>query len=154
MDFKKLKQQFIDRDDEDEEYEDEEEEMQAPANPAAAVPTRSAAVRSAARPSQAKPYTMIVINPGGYKDAEKIADHIKSGRPVVMNIEKTEQDTAERIVDFVQGVVYALDGRIEKVSDSIYLCAPHNMSVSWENFAGYGAAPEMPEGPQWDFPRS
>lgn len=48
--------------------------------------------------------------PKEYADAEKIADHLKAMRPVVMNIEKTDDDEAERIVDFVQGVMYALDG--------------------------------------------
>lgn len=53
-------------------------------------------------------------------------------RPVVMNMEKTDADEAQRIVDFVQGIMYALDGRIDQISENIYLCAPNNMSVSRE----------------------
>ena len=73
-------------------------------------------------------------------------------RPVVMNMEKTDADEAQRIVDFVQGIMYALDGRIDQISESIYLCAPNNMSVSRENFAAYAdqqaAAPAG--APQWN----
>lgn len=156
--FKKLKDQFVDHDLEDEEEYEEEEPVSAP-NTAAPVPPRGA-VRSVARAAvptnQARPYTMVVVNPNDYKDAEKIADHIKGGRPVVMNIEQTDQDTAERIVDFVQGVIYALDGHMDRISDTIYLCAPSNMTVSRENFAAYASAsagmPTMDAGvPQFNF---
>jgi len=143
----------------EEEYEEEERPAAAP-NPAAPVPPRAAAKnigRAAVPTNQARPYTMIVVNPKDYKDAEKIADHIKQGRPVVMNIEQTEQDEAERIVDFVQGVMYALDGHIDRVSDTIYLCAPNNMTVSRENFNAYPAA-GVPSAdgdiPQFTFPKA
>ena len=133
----KFKDQFVDRDDEDMEEEDLGEET-APVNPAQPVPPRPAAVRG--------------IGPKSYSDAEKIGDHLKAMRPVVMNMEKTDADEAQRIVDFVQGIMYALDGRIDQISESIYLCAPNNMSVSRENFAAYAdqqaAAPAG--APQWN----
>ncbi len=147
----KFKDQFVDRDDElEEEYEDE-----APVNPAAPVPPKTAAaagrnISHATAPRQmAKPYTMVVVNPKNYKDAEKIGDHLKAMRPVVMNMEKTDADEAQRIVDFVQGIMYALDGRIDQISESIYLCAPNNMSVSRENFAVYQEQ-QVPVQPQWN----
>lgn len=137
----RLKEQFVDREDidENEEY-GEVSERPAPGASAAPVSARVPRVGSAAVPTnQARPYTMIVVGPKDYKDAEKIGDHIKQGRPVVMNIEQTEQNTAERIVDFVQGVMYALDGHMDRVSDTIYLCAPNNMTVSRESFSTYAA---------------
>lgn len=151
----KFKDQFVDRDDEDMEEEDLGEET-TPVNPAQPVPPRPAAVRGIGRsavPRQAaKPYTMVVVSPKSYSDAEKIGDHLKAMRPVVMNMEKTDADEAQRIVDFVQGIMYALDGRIDQISESIYLCAPNNMSVSRENFAAYvdqqAAAPAG--APQWN----
>ena len=149
-----VKNQFTDEYD-DEEYLDEEEEMpeeeasrvmpRAPerltqADPAAAVPRRPVSSRVPPRAvgnSAVRPYTMVVVNPHDYKDAEKIADHIKQGRPVVMNMESADADAAQRIVDFVQGVMYATDGHMDTVGDKIFLCAPNNMSVSKENFAAY-----------------
>ena len=143
--FSKLKDQFIDHDEyEDEGYEDEEmmeeeEEPQRPVRSAAPAVPRSVAARNVGRATvpgrQAKPYTMVVVNPKVFNDCEKIADHLKSSRPVVMNMEQTDDSIAQRIVDYVQGVMYALDGKIDRISESIYLCAPNNMSVSRENYA-------------------
>ena len=131
--FSKLKEQFIDHEEyEDEMYEDEmldEDEDSSTVRSAASVAPRSVAARNIGRGAvttrQAKPYTMVVV---------KIADHLKQSRPVVMNMEQTDQDIAQRVVDYVQGVMYALDGNIDRVSESIYLCAPNNMSVSRENY--------------------
>ena len=135
--FSKLKDQFIDHDEyEDEGYEDEEmmeeeEEPQRPVRSAAPAVPRSVAARNVGRATvpgrQAKPYTMVVVNPKVFNDCEKIADHLKSSRPVVMNMEQTDDSIAQRIVDYVQGVMYALDGKIDRISESIYLCAPNNM---------------------------
>ena len=158
----KFKDQFVDHD--DEELEEELADETAPVNPAAPVPPRAAVrgIGHTAVPRQpAKPYTMVVVSPKSYNDAEKIGDHLKAMRPVVMNMEKTDADEAQRIVDFVQGIMYALDGRIDQISESIYLCAPNNMSVSRENFTAFSdqqqtqsAAPapqwngQAPQGPQ------
>lgn len=163
--LEKFKDQFVDHDEDDLEEEDlgeEEERPAAPAAPTAPVPPRAQQARGIGRtavPRQAaKPYTMVVVAPKSYNDAEKIGDHLKAMRPVVMNMEKTDADEAQRIVDFVQGIMYALDGRIDQISESIYLCAPNNMSVSRENFAAYSgngdaaAQPQAPA-PQWSAPQ-
>lgn len=141
----KFKEQFVDHD--DEELEEEYEEETTPAAPSAAAP-RMQPGRAAIPARQVKPYTMVVVNPKGYQEAEKIGDHLKASRPVVMNMEKTDVDEAQRIVDFVQGVMYALDGRIDQISENIYLCAPSNMSVSRETFAAYHDTATV--SPQWD----
>ena len=143
----KLKDQFVDRDEDyEEEYEDEEEEFSVPSQPARS----SAAVARGVSVRQTKPYTMVVVNPQSYEDAEKIGDHLKESRPVVMNMEKTDDEQARRIVDFVQGIMYALDGRIDHISENIYLCAPNNMSVSRESFADIGNNTEGAAVPQWE----
>ena len=164
--FSKLKDQFIDHDDyEDEGYEDEEmmeeeEEPQRPVRSAAPAVPRSVAARNVGRATvpgrQAKPYTMVVVNPKVFNDCEKIADHLKSSRPVVMNMEQTDDSIAQRIVDYVQGVMYALDGKIDRISESIYLCAPNNMSVSRENYADVKTDQEAPqaEEPRWQAPQA
>lgn len=151
----KFKDQFVDREEDELMEEELGEEQQQAVNPAAPVPPRAAASRNighAAAPRQmAKPYTMVVVNPKTYKDAEKIGDHLKAQRPVVMNMEKTDADEAQRIVDFVQGIMYALEGRIDRISESIYLCAPNNMSVSRENFAAFQGEPQQaPAAPAWN----
>lgn len=161
----KFKGNFVDNDDDeelDEEEGMEEEGMEeegmpaSPVNPSAPVPPRSQAVRSSVGRAgvpvrqTSKPYTMVVVSPKEYADAEKIADHLKAMRPVVMNIEKTDDDEAERIVDFVQGVMYALDGRLDRISDKIYLCAPSNVSVSQDSLTPQPEPQAAPEAPQWN----
>ena len=151
----KFKDQFVDRDDDEiedmEEFEEETVDTAAPVPPRATSPAAVRGIGRSAAPRQAaKPYTMVVVNPKGYGDAEKIGDHLKAMRPVVMNMEKTDADEAQRIVDFVQGIMYALEGRIDQISENIYLCAPNNMSVSRENFAAYQEQPQAPAAPQWN----
>ena len=131
---------------------EEEEEPQRPVRSAAPAVPRSVAARNVGRATvpgrQAKPYTMVVVNPKVFNDCEKIADHLKSSRPVVMNMEQTD--------DYVQGVMYALDGKIDRISESIYLCAPNNMSVSRENYADVKTDQEAPqaEEPRWQAPQA
>ena len=113
-------------------------------------------VRIHGRQLPQQPYTMVVVNPKVFNDCEKIADHLKSSRPVVMNMEQTDDSIAQRIVDYVQGVMYALDGKIDRISESIYLCAPNNMSVSRENYADVKTDQEAPqaEEPRWQAPQA
>ncbi len=149
----KIKKQFVDQDTDEMEYADEAPDMAEAAAPERPVrPASRVSGRAAVPVNQARPYTMVVVNPKDYKDAEKIGDHIKQGSPVVMNMESTDQDVAQRIVDFVQGVMYALEGHMDRISDTIYLCAPNNMTVSRESFSAY-AAPVPGDAPQWNVPK-
>lgn len=158
--WNKLKDQFTDHDDDDDMMEEDIPPRPASVNPAGipAAPRASVAqgIGRAAMPvHQEKPYTVVVVNPNTYKDAEKIGDHLKQACPVVLNLEKTDQEEAVRIVDFINGMMYALDGKIEKISDGIYLCAPSNMSVDKENYAAYSApAADGGQPLQWKVPQA
>ena len=57
---------------------------------------------------------LVVMQPESFDDARDIANHLKNKKPVVMNLEFVEKDIARRIVDFLSGAVYALDGNIQK----------------------------------------
>lgn len=72
---------------------------------------------------------LVVLQPESFEDARDIANHLKSKKPVVMNLESVERDVARRIVDFLSGAVYALDGNIQKVSNGIFLIAPYNVGI-------------------------
>lgn len=72
---------------------------------------------------------LVVMNPETFEDARDIANHLKSKKPVVMNLESVDRDVARRIVDFLSGSVYALDGNIQKVSNGIFLIAPYNVGI-------------------------
>ena len=72
---------------------------------------------------------VVVVQPISYDDAPEIADHLKQKKPVVINLEKLEKGVANRIFEFIGGVVYALDGSMKKVSSGILLVVPNNMGI-------------------------
>ncbi len=75
-------------------------------------------------------FKMIVSQPNTFDDAQDICDHLKNKKPVVINLEGIEKQDAQRIIDFLSGSVYALDGSIQKVSCDIFVIAPNNVDVS------------------------
>lgn len=72
---------------------------------------------------------VVVMQPESFEDARGIADHLKTKKPVIINLESLETDVARRVVDFLSGAVYGLDGNIQKVSAGIFLIAPYNVSI-------------------------
>ncbi len=71
-----------------------------------------------------------VLQPHSYEDAREIADRLKSKRAVVINLESLDHEEAKKVLDFVSGVVYALEGDIQKVSGGIFLIAPYNVTIA------------------------
>lgn len=78
----------------------------------------------------ANQFKMVVSQPTTFDDAQDICDHLKSKKPVVINLEGIEKSDAQRIIDFLSGSIYALDGSIQKVSCDIFVIAPNNVDVS------------------------
>lgn len=72
---------------------------------------------------------VVVVQPLSYNDASEIAEHLKSKKPVVVNLEKLDKATASRIFDFLSGAVFALDGSMQKVSNGILLVVPNTMGI-------------------------
>lgn len=72
---------------------------------------------------------VVVISPHNINDAKEICDHLRSNRSIVMNVEDIETQTAQRIVDFLSGAVYSLDGNIQKVSSGIFLATPNSVDI-------------------------
>lgn len=76
-----------------------------------------------------QPTKMILSEPRTFDDAQEMADHLKSRRPVLVNLQRVRQDLAVRIVDFLSGTVYALNGSISKVGPGIFLCTPDHVEI-------------------------
>lgn len=72
---------------------------------------------------------VVVIQPTTYDDAQDICDQIKSKKPVIINLESMEHDIAQRIMDFVSGACYTLDGNMQRVTNNIFLIAPYNVDI-------------------------
>jgi cell division inhibitor SepF len=75
---------------------------------------------------------LVIIQAESFECTQDICDHLKAKKPVVVNLEIVDNDTARRIIDFLSGAVYAVDGNIQKVSNSIFLIAPHNIDIENE----------------------
>ncbi|WP_094602684.1 Cell division protein SepF [Sporomusa silvacetica DSM 10669] len=80
---------------------------------------------------QSKQIKVMVVEPFSFDDAQHIADYLKSRKPVVVNLESSDPDIAKRMIDFISGTTYALNGQIQKVGNNIFLCAPNNVDVAY-----------------------
>lgn len=74
---------------------------------------------------------VVVIEPKTFDDAQQVANNLREKKPVVINFEKTDAEDAKRIIDFISGTTYALNGEIKKVGHNVFLCAPSNVNVSY-----------------------
>ena len=72
---------------------------------------------------------MIVYHPISYEDTQNIIDNMKSRKPVIVNMEELEIECAQRILDFMAGAVYALNGTIFKIARGIFVVAPNNYDI-------------------------
>ncbi len=74
-----------------------------------------------------------IVRPTSYGDAQQIGDRLRRSLPVIVNLEEAEDDLYRRVVAFASGLVYGLDGNIQKLSKRIYLITPADMQVSTED---------------------
>ncbi len=75
---------------------------------------------------------VVISQPNSYDQASEICEHLKSKKSIIVNLEYVNKDVARRIIDFMSGAVYALDGNIQKISNSIFLIAPYNYEITNE----------------------
>ena len=75
---------------------------------------------------------MVISQPTTFDQSEEICQYLKERKACIVNLEYVNKDVARRIVDFISGGVYALNGHIQKVSNSIFLVAPANYDISNE----------------------
>ncbi|SET30669.1 cell division inhibitor SepF [Oceanobacillus limi] len=73
---------------------------------------------------------VVLCEPRNYDEVQEIADNIVNRRAVVINLQRAEHYEAMRIVDFLSGTVYALNGNIQKLGSQTFLCAPNNVDIS------------------------
>lgn len=70
-----------------------------------------------------------VVEPRAYNEAMVIAKRIAQGEAVLINFQSLDEGRARRIVDFLTGAVYMIDGDIKRVGNEMFLCTPTNMEV-------------------------
>ena len=72
---------------------------------------------------------MMLLEPRAYSESQQIADYLKNRSAVVVNLKRVTPDQAKRIVDFLYGTIYAINGDIQKLGGGIFLCTPNNVTV-------------------------
>ncbi|MBM6677393.1 cell division protein SepF [Faecalicoccus pleomorphus] len=72
---------------------------------------------------------MVLFEPRSFGEAEEVGQRLKEGRAVVVNLHKLDRDYAQRTIDFLTGVVFALDGKIQKIGQNVILCSPAEIGV-------------------------
>ena len=140
-------EEFDDYDDEElDTYEEPEQEAPrtrrpSPFSSSASAPAATAAAPAAAT-AAAPSFGGQVLNMSSNKqevvlfhaktvdDAAKAVDELCKRKAIILNMENVDKSLTRRVVDFLSGAVYALDGRVKKVAQSTYLFCPHNMDVT------------------------
>lgn len=79
---------------------------------------------------------VVLVRPESYDSAGEIADHLREHRAVLLNLEQTEKNVSRRLVDFLCGCAYALDGNIKKVATSTYLVTPYGVDITGDVTVG------------------
>ena len=107
--------------------EDEEEQLELTKEEAEAV---SPYEKNLSSSSAITANTNIVLfEPRNFDEAEEIGHHIKSKRACCVNLHRMPSEYRQRIIDFLSGVVYGVDGSIKKVGENVILCSPKNLQV-------------------------
>ena len=81
---------------------------------------------------QTQQVKMVICQPTTFEQSENICNLLKEKKSIIVNLEYVNKDIARRIVDVVSGAVHALDGNLQKVSNSIFLVAPYNYDITNE----------------------
>lgn len=81
---------------------------------------------------------IVVLEPASFADAREIAETLKVKKSILLNMRKTDKELARRIVDFLSGISYAIDGHSQKVADQIFLFTPGNIEIVMANGDSFG----------------
>lgn len=72
---------------------------------------------------------MVITEPQCFDDVKEISEHLKDRRSVIVNLETVTKDDQRRIIDFLSGATYVIDGSMQKISSLIYLITPKNVEI-------------------------
>lgn len=89
--------------------------------------------RPISAPARGSEYRITTLHPRTYNEARTIGEHFREGVPVIMNLSEMSDGDAKRLVDFAAGLVFAVRGSIERVTNKVFLLSPPNVSVAAED---------------------
>ncbi len=71
----------------------------------------------------------ILVEPRAFSEAQQIADYLKNRNQVVVNFKRVTSDVSKRIMDFLNGIIYAIEGTMQKLGPGIVICAPKGFEI-------------------------
>lgn len=71
-----------------------------------------------------------LIKPTSFDDARETCDYLIAGKAVVLNMEGIHTETAQRIIDFISGSTYSMNGNLQKISSYIFIATPETVELS------------------------
>lgn len=104
--------------------------------------TRQTAQRTSSSGSGSSTLELKVVKPDRYDNVNQIADHLLNRRTVVLNLEGTNKETARRLIDFLSGVAYSIDGQLKRVANNTFVITPHEVDVTGDQLRGPEPKPE------------
>jgi len=104
--------------------EDEEDELELTQEEAAAV-----SPYEESRTAITADTNIVLFEPRNFEEAQEIGHHIKSKRACCINLHRMPSEYRQRIIDFLSGVVYGVDGSIKRIGENVILCSPKNLQV-------------------------
>ena len=72
---------------------------------------------------------LVLFEPRAYAETQDIATFLKQKKAAVVNLHRLQKEQSKRVVDFLSGVIFAIDGDIQQIGPKIFLCTPRNIGV-------------------------
>jgi cell division inhibitor SepF len=110
---------------EEEASQDEWQEIKRPADRRAPVVPITAAPQR-----QPTGFKVLVVEPRSFEEVQTIVDQMRARRPVILNLESLDKDLAQKILNFLNGAIYALGGETQRVAQGIFFFAPQGVDIS------------------------
>lgn len=117
-------------------------EPAAPA-PSAKASNNVVSMKDAQAAAAGNPSTIALFEPRMFGDTKEIATQLLSGQAAIINFDQMDNATARRVVDFMNGAVYAIDGDIQRVGKEIFLCTPANFQIDGKLSANIKASADQ-----------
>lgn len=77
-----------------------------------------------------RPSVISLVQPRTFEEAQEMVDRLRRRGPVVVQLDRADRESAQRILNFLGGALYALDGTLYVLGPGIYLAAPGGVHVN------------------------
>lgn len=128
----KVKKWFFEEDDDDEIFDEVDIDVEEePAKTSMFEKAKSTKTSDAVKALSAnKDSHLVLFEPRAYSETQEIAIYLKQKRAAVVNLHRLQKEQSKRVIDFLSGVIFAIEGDIQQIGPKIFLCTPKNIGVT------------------------